>query len=441
MKLSVITITCRPEPAFDLMATAIASSLMSCSEDVDLEWIVVDEKLWDAEPDARVRSLKLAASDACLEAAIVHVPPKPSRLRGPFRDPELPADLPDHNGARNTGLAVATGDFVLFMDDQMLITANLLPLVVDLAAAGRGFRAVVTSNPNVGKLDLENLRYNDAKGGRLSKAIPTAVAGGCFGAAREAFERVRGFDEAYGGQYSRPEIVLRLARAGVEFWGRQDVCGISLRTQKNRREITNDQAALAGKRNEKWWRQLTRQKTILPRADQPSPAELLPELMLDETWRLRAHGLDRMDMLGNVYTDDRAGEPAMVVGAGADTGTWTDGDGKTRYVVEGVEVTKEQFAAGKVDSDGVVRERQVVTAADVGDASAILSAEPAELPPGYEAAATELKTAPPPSCGQPVGTEFCGYPAGHEGNHQGENVPDINADEFEDLIGDSDDAA
>ena len=99
MRLSVITITCRRDPRFARMAQAIAANLARHPE-VELEWIVVDEKLWYDEPtrdkeffDA-LESCSAARDDELADRfAARHVMPKPSKWRGP----DVDVDRPDHS--------------------------------------------------------------------------------------------------------------------------------------------------------------------------------------------------------------------------------------------------------------------------------------------------------------------------------------------------------
>ncbi len=288
MKLSVITITCRKAPRFGQMSAALAANLAK-HKDVFLEWIVVDERLWY---DADVREEMFAEvvveqenkdRDGTWERLnLKHVAPKPSKWRGP----DVEVDRPDHNSARNTGLAYATGDYIAFVDDCTVVGGCWLETLLLCAALDGGYRCnVAPTREAVFRMPRTGLVHDREVADRLVEAAPTTIAGCAFGAPRAAFDAIGGFDESYGGESGceDTDAFVRLSHTGLLFYSSRagwayhiagprahdDVCSLSevFHAQANNRRYN----ALLGDRGRTG-----------PAAAQPSLAEL----------RACVHGVD-----------------------------------------------------------------------------------------------------------------------------------------------------
>lgn len=274
MRLSIITITCRRDARLTLMARTLAAAARSCRA-VELEWVVVDEKLWAHDPGC-----DLAARRAELEASgldVLHIPPKPSNWRGPWRLTDR--DMPDPNGARNTGLAFCTGDYAVFLDDHCLVTENWLLGLLPLAEASRGYRAFVIykaprllSVPASGGLREEREETS-------ARRVTPSQCNGLMGAPMEAFCDIRGFDESYAGEMKWEDLdaVMRLDRSGIPFYS--PAKGSVIHVDHVRGEVCDDERPYAGTANATRWQALLASgKRRLPAWQQPTLAELRASL-------------------------------------------------------------------------------------------------------------------------------------------------------------------
>lgn len=275
MRLSVITVTCRREARLEKMARTLSAAARFCAG-VDFEWMVVDEKLWahDQNCDLLARRNQLAADGI----VVMHLPPKPSRWRGPWRQTER--DLPDPNGARNTGLAFCTGDYAVFLDDNCLVTKHWLEGVFEIARKGRGYRAFVVHV-------IEKLAPTVPPDGVIPESrdigapfpVIATQCSGIFGAPIRAFRKIRGMDESYAGEMKWEDLdaIVRLDRIGVPFYsaGRGSV----IHVQHERGEVCDDERLYTGTENAARWQSVLADKErFWPALRQPTLGELRIDL-------------------------------------------------------------------------------------------------------------------------------------------------------------------
>lgn len=242
MKISVITITSRQAPRLDAAAKTLAASLSRVSGDVELEWIIVDELGRDPEALVQLEGFWKGAIKPHMK--ISSILPLPSVQR------DAPERLPAHNSARNAGLLVAEGDYIVLLNDCNLVTCDWVALARDVAAAGKGWKCKTHSLVDMPVPEHGVVRYRDHHD--LLHAVPyMTVAGTCWGAPRAAFEQIRGFDQMYDGQRKGNDVeaIVRLARVGVQFVTSERAFTIELRRTKHQSEITTNREAMKGVKN------------------------------------------------------------------------------------------------------------------------------------------------------------------------------------------------
>lgn len=213
MKLSIITITCRREAALDAMARAVGASAAK-AKGHDVEWIIVDEHARTA-PVVKGVATKV-------------VKPKRSKVR--------PA--PATARARNTGLGVASGDYVVFLDDNRVITESFVQVMAELSDAGQAYRPHLIQAPSAPTFVVpEDGVVGGAKWEELGKNVPSKATNvsSCFGAPMAAFQKVNGFDESFDGESKRgdTECAIRVERSGVPFFTTKRVAVLLLHRSKN----------------------------------------------------------------------------------------------------------------------------------------------------------------------------------------------------------------
>jgi hypothetical protein len=250
----VATITCRPDPEARLpdMARTLAYAADALRGRASLTWLVIDEldrDLGDLPPTGAL--------------VVRQTPARPSELRQ--------RGLPDHNKARNSAIVCAHllhADYVVFLDDQTVVTRSFGDVVLAAAARDAGYRAVIkflrdAVVPPSGEIDA-----HEAGGLDFVTCAATSVAGGCFGAPLKALLGVDGFDEAYSGQYGREDVecFVRLERAGLKWQTCKRAAALQLGTgapggAADRARITTDRDALQGKRNKVLFKKLLADRT------------------------------------------------------------------------------------------------------------------------------------------------------------------------------------
>jgi len=260
MKISIITITCRENPRLEEMYRTLVGSLRQCPTDLDVEWIVVDEKAHAVD--------RLAALPVVDDFVVKLREPLPSVARA-----QLDKD-PAHNSARNAGLLAVDddSDYVVFLNDCTIVTKAWFELVRDCSTLGFRCRTHVMADiaiPSNGAVTFKD--HND----RLREVPPATVAGPCWGAPKAAFDAIGGFDLSYDGEDRGhdADAILRLARAGVRFVCSERAFAITLRRTKNRGEVSTRKAAFVGARNTKLFNALGKERTrIYPLVTHPDLA-------------------------------------------------------------------------------------------------------------------------------------------------------------------------
>lgn len=193
MKISIVTITCRHEPRYREMEATIAANVARV-QDVDLEWLIVDELGRDFESDS-------------IDVRMVRPQPSEWRDRG----------FPDPQTARNTALSEVRGDYVVFLDDCTIVNNYWLEQVIECANNGWGYRCNVVDLSNT-KLPIDGaFVWPHASPDRFRTCLATTVAGRCFGAPNKALCDIGGFDMIYSGGMPKGamDAFVRTERAGL----------------------------------------------------------------------------------------------------------------------------------------------------------------------------------------------------------------------------------
>lgn len=266
--LTVITPTCRTEPRFQEMADSIAGQIPLAGPYL-LTWVVVDDRLWyDGAAERRAKLVEAVAG----RFQVVHLPPKPSPWRGPARvgpRGEGDCDLPDHNGARNTGLAVAmtlypaSDHYILFVDDCTVLSQSVFTVAQVAAEKNAGLRVPISVKRNIAMPRDGRVPFGESGGLHLVPAKAVSVAGGCFGAPLEAFLRIGGFDEIYSGEAGKEDLdaTVRIERLGVKWLTTKRCTAIQLLESHTKGEVTGSPEALAGRKNAQHWNALIKDRS------------------------------------------------------------------------------------------------------------------------------------------------------------------------------------
>lgn len=273
MRISVITITTKADAKLLDMGRALVASLDRCKAgrpDLTLEWLILDDV-------PRSLGEPMRALHEREDVLINH-------LQGFVANGDL-EPWQSANQNRNTGLMKATGDYVVFLAENTLVTVDWVGTVALLAEMGMGYRARQLELADL-KVDWSKPLTHGAIAEKKWRPAPSSTVGGsCWGAPMVAFHRVGGFDLAFDGEpYGHDyECALRLERVGVRFVSTTRAVAIHLRRtvvggraqanpkQENNRGIRNKTliAQLIAERD----RTLPRQGSAsLTPPSQPAPA-------------------------------------------------------------------------------------------------------------------------------------------------------------------------
>jgi GT2 family glycosyltransferase len=127
--------------------------------------------------------------------------------------------------ARNVGIGLAMGDVVLFLDDDSIPDPDLVRFHVEgyAEAAVSGVGGRVRGGYDTDGTAVGKFRERDGKVvrnfGSTTRCTVDHLPGGNMSFRREVFERVGGFDKAYGGSAigEETDFCLRARRAGFRF--------------------------------------------------------------------------------------------------------------------------------------------------------------------------------------------------------------------------------
>lgn len=242
MKISVITPTCRQNPRLDIVGRTLAASLAR-STDVELEWIIVDELKRDVLALTAVDSWHALRGDK--QMSIVSVSPLPSAYRNGGPD-----QTPAHNSARNAGLAIASGEYVVMLNDCNIVTPDWVQVAHDVATQGLGWTCKMHSVQDMAVPANGIFRMKDHHD-RLHPVPVMSAARAAWGAPMAAFRKIDGFDLSYDGQRKGNDVetILRLSRVGITFVATERAFTVQFRRTKNNQEISTVREAYSGARN------------------------------------------------------------------------------------------------------------------------------------------------------------------------------------------------
>jgi hypothetical protein len=233
-QISVILPTLRRDPRFCEMADSLARAvgvLRAAGHRGELQWVIVDGRLWYDDPDRRREEVKDAVRG---RFQVKHVEPKPSVWQGPYRLTRH--DLWDKASASNTGLCYAEAPVVVFVDDCSVFNDAFLlhhyETVVHNRAACGSYRHVLPG------ATIEHGRLVDAvceEPGDHRRDTPKGLCppGWMYGmnasCPLEVALAVNGFDEIMSGQGGLEdcEFGMRIARV-VPLWFLPDAIAYQL---------------------------------------------------------------------------------------------------------------------------------------------------------------------------------------------------------------------
>ncbi|MES2120703.1 MAG: glycosyltransferase family 2 protein [Pseudomonadota bacterium] len=153
-------------------------------------------------------------------------------LNCPFRLKVLEQANQGQAAARNRGAEVATGEILLFLDDDMICEPDLVQQHARAYADGADVvTGEVPIHPESAKSLTTDVLTRAASWPRGGKASPFDVYSGHLSIRRKVFREVAGFDEVlFAGGYGGEDLDL-----GLRLFGRYDVrhCAAAIAWQKN----------------------------------------------------------------------------------------------------------------------------------------------------------------------------------------------------------------
>lgn len=226
-RLSVVTVTYRREPRLIEMAATLAESAQRAGAIV--QWVIYDERLAERDTTA----LRAVARNR-LEMVHVQADPHPLRVPGPTLRPA-------HASARNAALRLVTGNYVVFLDDCTLVTADWVKLALEIARSGRGWRCYQRACKDLPVQLAYPLQLHVATQDRIGNMPASVVGGTCWGAPLAAILEVGGFDTVYDGAAHgfAQDLALRMERKGLRYCTCRRAVAIQVTRTATHAEITS----------------------------------------------------------------------------------------------------------------------------------------------------------------------------------------------------------
>lgn len=280
MKISVVTITCRANGRLAEMARCLAATFQKAGGELELEWIIVDELAADRDMTFLTKAGFLHAAhpevDSFQSEAMVAVHIAPPITKHRIGGNKAVA----HNTARNAGLLEAKGDYVIFLNDCNMVTADWASVARDACIAKVGWKCKMQVLVDM-KVPEDGLLRKPGHHDLMRPVPVLTAASASWGAPREAFEQIRGFDLAYDGERYANDLdaIVRLSRIGTPFVTTARAFVIQLRRTKIDKEITTRKDVYAGVRNKKLFARLQSDKdriTPIWEVGEPEPVEAVP---------------------------------------------------------------------------------------------------------------------------------------------------------------------
>ncbi|MCF0187009.1 MAG: glycosyltransferase family 2 protein [Bacteroidaceae bacterium] len=135
-------------------------------------------------------------------------------------------------GGRNQGIKVAKGDFLMFLDNDNMVTPDMIEKLVDFASKDESIGLVgpltLQANDDMviwtasGRIRKWSSRPENLYAGKrveevsLEEVYPTELSPNCMMISRTAIEAVGGFDTSYYAMYEESDIGSRILKAGFK---------------------------------------------------------------------------------------------------------------------------------------------------------------------------------------------------------------------------------
>ena len=303
--ISIITCTGRTEPLWEEFIDSLVVSLAKCPHPAEL--IVVDMKLWDDDNAAvgdRREKLERAVKG---RISYRHVPPKPCPWQGRYR--KTKRDYSAHNCARNTGIALARGGYIVMVDDCIVVdeywyTHHFRSAIGGTAMAGafKSYDSAVIERGQIvsGALCSGQDTRLDLGGTGMRPCTGAWLWGLACGFPLKYLLMVDGYDEIYNSQSGGDDcdLGLRVERAGCKVFYNPECFVYQIMTTHE--AICNNEAS-------GWPKGPDKQKELQLRSGRVAYSnEMLIQNLLDDK--------DRIWTVGNEYPIKDLRERALLTG-------------------------------------------------------------------------------------------------------------------------------